>query len=130
MSVLLLDTTVLIDGLRGRPTAGRLRESAARGDRLVTTAINVEEIYRGIRASEVSVAAALFRAIPAVPLVGEDGERAGRWRQEFAARGVTLHQADCLIAAVAARVGAQLATGNPKDFPMDGLTVEAWPVGR
>ena len=24
---------------------------------------------------------------------------------------------------------ATLVTGNPKDFPMDGVTVEHWPVG-
>lgn len=45
-------------------------------------------------------------------------------------RGRPLHQADCLIAATAVRAGARLATGNPKDFPMAGLLVEHWPVGR
>jgi len=45
------------------------------------------------------------------------------------ARGVTLAQADCLIAAAAVGVGARLATGNRKDFPMPELSVEHWPVG-
>lgn len=54
---------------------------------------------------------------------------AGAWRRAFADRGVTLAQADCLIAAAAAGVGATLATGNPKDFPMDGLDVEVWAAG-
>jgi predicted nucleic acid-binding protein len=44
--------------------------------------------------------------------------------------GVTLFQADCLIAAAAFTRRATLVTGNPKDFPMDGLVVEYWPVGR
>jgi predicted nucleic acid-binding protein len=35
-----------------------------------------------------------------------------------------------LIAAAAAGVGARLITGNPKDFPMDEITVEHWPVGE
>jgi predicted nucleic acid-binding protein len=43
-------------------------------------------------------------------------------------RGRTLALADCLIAAAAVGIGATLATGNPKDFPMKGLTVEHWPV--
>lgn len=128
--MLLLDTTVLIDGLRGKPAAGRVREAVARGEVLVTTAINVEEIYRGVRADEEATVSALFRAIPVIPLVGADGARAGRWRGDYAVRGVTLHQADCLIAAVAARLGARLATGNPKDFPMDGIVVDTWSVGR
>ncbi|MDT5297453.1 MAG: hypothetical protein QOG79_695, partial [Mycobacterium sp.] len=45
-------------------------------------------------------------------------------------RGITLHQADCLIAAATAGIDARLATGNPADFPMDDITVEHWPVGR
>ena len=52
---------------------------------------------------------------------------AGTWRREFASRGITLWQGDCLIAAAAAGHGARLCTGNPKDFPM--LDVEHWPVG-
>jgi predicted nucleic acid-binding protein len=44
-------------------------------------------------------------------------------------RGRTLALADCLIAAAAVGIDATLATGNPKDFPMKGLTVEHWPAG-
>ncbi|HVF76170.1 MAG TPA: hypothetical protein VM938_14125 [Acidimicrobiales bacterium] len=47
--------------------------------------------------------------------------------REFAERGVTLHQADCLIAAAAVGVGAGLATANIDDFPMPELAVEHWP---
>jgi predicted nucleic acid-binding protein len=48
----------------------------------------------------------------------------------FLGHGVTLSQADCLIAAAAAGVGARLITGNLRDFPMDEVTVEHWPVGE
>ncbi|MFN2467929.1 MAG: hypothetical protein ABR521_07365 [Gaiellaceae bacterium] len=40
-----------------------------------------------------------------------------------------LTQADCLIAAAALSAGARLATGNPKDFPMQGLGIDHWPAG-
>ena len=56
--------------------------------------------------------------------------RAGGWRQAFAKRGVTLHQADCLIAAAAAGVGAALATANVDDFPMTEVNVQPWPSGE
>ena len=59
-----------------------------------------------------------------------EGERAGRWRREYASRGTTLSQADCLIAAAAIGAGARLATGNPKHFPMPELDVEHWLVGE
>ena len=64
-----------------------------------------------------------------VPLGADEGWLAGRWRQEYAARGMTLAQGDCLIAAAAATIGGRLATGNPKHFPMPELQVEHWPAG-
>jgi hypothetical protein len=48
--------------------------------------------------------------------------------EQFAAKGVTLAQADCLIAATAHSSGATLATANVRDFPMPGLRVEGWPT--
>jgi predicted nucleic acid-binding protein len=47
-----LDSTVLIDYLRGLPAVARVAAVHDRGDRLATTAINVEEIVRGLRGSE------------------------------------------------------------------------------
>jgi len=46
------------------------------------------------------------------------------------ARGITIHQPDCLIAAAAARIGAPLATANVSDFPMPEVQVQDWPIGR
>jgi predicted nucleic acid-binding protein len=93
-------------------------------------AINVEEVERGIRdAHESEAAARLFEGLEIAPLRREEGVQAGRWRREHASSGRTLSQADCLIAAAAMRIGGHLATGNPKDDPMAGLTVEEWPVG-
>ncbi|MDQ2791289.1 MAG: PIN domain-containing protein [Actinomycetota bacterium] len=129
MTALVLDTTVLIDALRGRPAAARLRDLVARREVLLTTAVNVEEIIRGLRPSEEAVADALFTAIRVLPVREPDARRAGAWRREHAARGITLHQADCLIGAVTVGIGARLATGNVKDFPMPELTVEQWPPG-
>ncbi|MGL5930735.1 MAG: PIN domain-containing protein [Dermatophilaceae bacterium] len=127
--MVVLDSTVLIDVLRGRPAVARLRGLRERGTRLATTAINIEEIVRGIRPSEEDHVAALARGLEVIPVDHEVGWRAGEWRREFAGLGITLRQADCLIAAAAAGRGAALATGNPKDFPMDGLDVQHWPVG-
>lgn len=64
------------------------------------------------------------------PLGRAEGEKAGRWRGEYARKGVTLSQADCLIAAATIGVGARLASGNPKHFPMPELDIEHWPVGE
>jgi len=129
MSALLLDTTVLIDTLRRRPAAQRVLGLRARGDEPWTCAVNVEEVVRGLRPSEREAALPLFDGVRLVPLGRTEGARAGAWRWEHAERGITLHQADCLIAAAALAVGGRLATGNPKHFPMAELAVEHWPVG-
>lgn len=125
----ILDTTILIDVLRGRPAVERLRGIRDSEDRVLTSAINVEEVYRGVRDQERDTVRRLVAWLEIVPLGRAEGERSGNWRRTYATRGVTLGQADCLIAAAAVSVGARLATGNPKDFPMDELEVEHWPVG-
>lgn len=124
-----LDTTALIDVLRGRPAAQRLQALRRVEDPPFICAINVEELTRGIRPSETTSLARLLDGMRLVPLGRDEGEHAGAWRREFAERGVTLSQSDCLIAAAAKSVGARLVTGNPKDFPMQDVTVEHWPVG-
>jgi predicted nucleic acid-binding protein len=125
----LLDSTVLIDALRGRPVVERLRSMRRAGDEPWVCAISVEEIWRGIRPGEEAVVRRLFRGLRLAPLGIQEGERAGSWRREYAERGVTLRQADCLIAAAAIGVDACLATGNPDGVPMLGTRVEYWPVG-
>lgn len=98
VGLLLLDTTVLIDVLRGRPAAQRVLGTRRTGTQPATSAIDRTE-----------------------------AKLAGGWRRDFAAKGVTLHHADCLSAAAAVGAGARLATANVKDFPIAGLPVEDWP---
>ncbi len=129
MSVLVLDTTVLIDVLRGRPVVDRLRLLRRRSDVAATSAVNVEEIVRGVRPREHPLVRQLLDGLLIVPLDRTAGERAGAWRRDYAQEGTTLSQADCLIAAAALAAGGRLATGNPRHFPMPELAVEHWPVG-
>ena len=130
MGAILLDTTVVIDLLRGCEGAikrlGALRDA---GDNAFTCAITVEETVRGLRSREHDAAHRLFEGLRIAPLGGGEGWQAGNWRRDFAAHGRTFAQADCLVAAAALSVGGRLATGNPKDFPMAGLAVDHWPVG-
>jgi predicted nucleic acid-binding protein len=126
----LLDTTVLIDVLRGRRAARRLLGLRASREIPYVCCINVEEVWRGLRPDEEDGAARLLDALRLAELGRSEGRRAGRWRRESAARGIALSQADCLIAAAAVGVGARLATGNPGHFPTEELEVEHWPAGE
>jgi predicted nucleic acid-binding protein len=124
-----LDSTVIIDALRGRAAAGRLAALRRTGTEPWVCAISVEEIWRGLRPEEEPVARRMFNGLRMAPLGAAEGVRAGTWRREYAHRGHTLHQADCLIAAAAVGIGAALATANTGDFPMSDLSVEHWPAG-
>lgn len=128
MARLLLDSTVLIDALRGRPAAERLIELRRTGTEPWICAISVEEIWRGLRPDEDSVVRRLVNGLRLAPLGVAEGIRAGNWRRAFAQQGVTLHPADCLIAAAAVGIGASLATANVSDFPMKELSVDSWPT--
>jgi predicted nucleic acid-binding protein len=123
---LLLDSTVLIDALRGRPAAALVASLRRVNTEPWVCAISVEEIWRGVRPNEEPTVRRLFNGLRVAPLGTAEGIRAGSWRREFAERGVTLHQADCLIAAAAVSIGAALATANVDDFPMPELVLEHW----
>jgi len=131
MGAVLLDTSVLIDYLRGRPQA---RERIARlktsQDDAYVCAVNVEEVTRGIRVGEDDAVLALLDGLLVAPLGVPEGRLAGYWKRTLSRRGRTISQSDALVAAAAAGIEARLATGNPKDFPMHGLMVEHWPVGE
>jgi predicted nucleic acid-binding protein len=126
---LLLDTTVLIDALRGLPAAERVRGLRDYGQAPSICAVNVEEVLRGTHPDEEAAVTRFLGGLHLAPLGRAEGELAGRWRRDHAHNGITLSQADCLIAAAAAGIGARLATGNPKHFPMPELELEHWPVG-
>ncbi|MEX2647356.1 MAG: PIN domain-containing protein [Gaiellaceae bacterium] len=130
MGAVLLDTTVLIDLLRGREGArARLHDLRATSDVAWVCAVNVEETVRGLLPRERDPAGALFAGVRIAPLGAREGWQAGEWRRDFARRGKTLAQADCLVAAATLSIGGRLATGNPKDYPMTKLQIEHWPVG-
>jgi predicted nucleic acid-binding protein len=126
--LVLLDSTVLIDYLCGQPAVDRIRQLLTGGDTVATSAVNVEELVRGMRPSETDVVDALLEGLVVIPVDEAVARLSGRWRAAHAKRGITVHQADCLVAATASVHGALLCTGNPKDFPM--LDVEHWPVGE
>ncbi len=129
MARLLLDSTVLIDALRGRPVAAHLRSLRRTGAEPWACVISVEEIWRGLLPGEEQAARRLFNGLRIAPLGVAEGVRAGSWRREFSRRGVTLHQADCLIAAAAVGIGATLATANIDDYPMGEIDLLPWPAG-
>lgn len=126
---MILDSTVVIDMLRGRPAGDRVRAMLARKDVPYICAVTADEVIRGVRPEHMGRASTVLLNFRQAPLGMYEGVLAGLWRRDFAKQGITLAQSDCLIAAAAVGVHATIATGNPKDFPMD-VSVEHWPAGE
>jgi predicted nucleic acid-binding protein len=89
----------------------------------------VDQVLVNVRPREGTDTHRLIAGLDVVSVGRVEAVLAARWRREFARRGVTLDQSDCLIAACAVTHGVSLATANVKDFPMRELTVEHWPHG-
>jgi predicted nucleic acid-binding protein len=122
MMQLLLDTSVLIDALRLRHRRRELlAELVQAGHTLATTALNVAEVYAGMRSDEVQRTEALLGALDCYDLTGTTGRRAGALKQHWARKGRTLTLADMIVAAIALERGCTLMTDNRKDFPMQEL---------
>ena len=75
--IVLLDSTVIIDYLRGRPAVARVNGLRDRGDVPCTTAVNVEEVIRGLRPSEADAARQLFDGLRIVQLGRSEGLEGG-----------------------------------------------------
>ena len=125
---LLLDTSVLIDTLRLRH--GRkelLAELVEDGNRLATTAINIAEIYSGVRAGEEDRTIQLLESLECYAIDAAVGEHAGRLRNCWARRGHAIALPDMFVAAVAIEQGCALLTDNRKHFPMPELKLYPLP---
>jgi predicted nucleic acid-binding protein len=119
---LLLDTSVLIDVLRSRQRRRELLAELARGGHsLATTALNVAEVFAGMRPEEQKQTEALLDVLDCYALTRTAGQLAGTLKNKWARRGRTLTLADAIVAAVALEQGCTLMTDNRKDFPMPEL---------
>jgi predicted nucleic acid-binding protein len=116
---LLLDTSILIDVLRGRKSRRELLgEWLQAGHTLATTTVNVAEVFAGIRPHEQMATEALLSGLECYELTLSAARLAGRFVSEWRQRGRTLELPDALVAAVAIERNCPLATDNRKDFPM------------
>jgi predicted nucleic acid-binding protein len=125
---LLLDTSVLIDALRMR--RGRrqwLAELVRAGHTLATSALNLAEVYAGMRPEEEGRTKAFLNALECHEITASIAEMAGKLRSQWARQGRTLTLADTIVAAVALEQGCPLATDNRRDFPMPRLQLYELP---
>jgi predicted nucleic acid-binding protein len=131
MARFLLDSSVLIDHLRGHPDVlARIATLAAEGHDLCICAVNVAEVSSGMLEHERPATERLLSALRFLDIDYDTAWRAGEIRAQLLKQGKDASVADMLIAAVALTCDATLLTGNLRDFPITGLSVEALPSRR
>ncbi len=113
---ILLDSDVLIDYLRGVPSA--VAFLADNADCAAVPAIVVAELYAGARgAAEIATLQTLTDALVVLPITAATARSAGLLKARYGpSHGVGL--VDALIAATALEHGLSPATLNTRHFPM------------
>jgi len=115
-ALILLDTTVLVDHIRGfEPARAYLRSLSAIPACSEVTRV---ELLRGIRLPELRATDRLMATVDWIPVDEAIARRAGELGRRFRRSHVSIGVADLVIAATAQLVGAELATSNVRDYPM------------
>ena len=115
--MILADSDVLIDFLRGMgPHVDRVARELAAG-RLSTSATTVFELVSGARtAKQQRAVAALLAALLVHDVDREVAARAGRVFRDLRTVGSEIPMADCLLASVSLVSGTEFLTRNLKHF--------------
>jgi len=121
---ILLDTSVLIDLLRGRSHRREfIRELLLSGHTFAISALNMAEVYAGMRPNEERQTENFLSGFECFPVTAAIARHGGLIKSEWARKGITLHLADTIIAATAIQESLVLLTDNGKDFPMPEVTM-------
>lgn len=124
MSLILIDTDVIIDFLRGKTEAKKyFSKCITQKEQLGYSVVTKAELYAGLRDGEEDAVVSLLNSMDEFPVDGEIAKQAGLYRRTFM-KSHELLLPDALIAATAKCVGAKLVTCNIKDFPMKDIAVE------
>ncbi|HVH27865.1 MAG TPA: type II toxin-antitoxin system VapC family toxin [Vicinamibacterales bacterium] len=117
---LVLDTSVLVDHLRGRPRAATelIPKAIARGDELWSSQVVRAELLAGMRAGEEAATRDLLRLISWVDVDETAAEAAGALGRQYLRAHPGIEVADLVVAALTQQLDAQLKTTNVKHFPM------------
>ena len=114
-----IDTTVLIDHLRGDQRAQEaIRLAAGRGERLAASVLTRLELLAGMRPGEEDSILRLFGNLDWIDVDANLADRAGRLANQFLLSHPRIDPVDYVIAATTEQLNAHLWTHNVRDFPM------------
>lgn len=114
-----IDTSVLIDHLRGDDRARLLvREARRSGTRVVASVVTKVEILAGVRPDETEATERLLDRLEWIDVDGEVAEQAGALAARYIRSHPAIEVVDYVIAASVQRLEAELWTTNVRHFPM------------
>ena len=122
MDQVLLDTDILSEYLKGKDqnVVRHAQLYSKAFPKFTFTSVTVYEIIRGLEekgaASQVSKALGWLSQNDQIVPTAEDYLTAAKTKAKAKTTGRAIELPDCLIAAVASRLGLVLVTGNTKDF--------------
>ena len=125
MAQYLLDTTTIIDHLRGDKKVNfYLEEVGTRGDIVGCCCINITETYTGMKDKEKEKTDKFVESLYYFPTTKEIAKLAGKLKQKYGKKGKTLAASDVIIAATAITYGLILITKNIKHYPFSELEIK------
>jgi predicted nucleic acid-binding protein len=116
--MLLFDSAVLIDHLKGVEAARDLLASAVESDDASASVLTRVEIEGGMRSNERREVARLLGSLHLIPVSDAIASRAAQYLRSFRRSHQGIDIVDYVVAATAEEVGADLLTLNTKHFPM------------
>lgn len=115
---LLLDTTVVLDALRGRRGRRALLSSVVRSEgELYLSAMTVAEIYIAVRPNEEADTRRFLSSLHQLSVTPQIAQRAGRLK----ARHPDISMTDLLLAATAIEHELEFLTDHRDRYPIEGL---------
>jgi predicted nucleic acid-binding protein len=121
MAIYLLDTSVIIDTINGKRHRDQLlKELLYQGHLLACCAINVIEVYAGLRSHEEPHTSELLQSLQYYPITWPVARLAGLLKRDYSRKGVTLAATDVTIAAVAILSSAHPHYRQSQTLPDEG----------
>ena len=116
--MIVADTTVFVDYLRGHPEAVQaVRAALLNGERPTASVLTRMELLAGARDNERPVLEAFLDQIAWIPVTQEIADLAGELIRRFMRSHGAISPVDYLIGATALAYGADLWTSNRRHFP-------------
>jgi len=119
MTTYLLDSNILMDFFKQKKEAVALVKNLLDTGGLAASILSITELRAGWTPGQARFFLPRFYRLVKVEDINlEIAELAGKYRNEYKSKGITIPTIDTLIASTAILNNYQLVTRNKKDFPM------------